>query len=263
MVPWGSGLGRSAHVEAGHLDLPQQRRSQEHAPPVETALDGKETPLAPATSLARLRKQVLDLVMSRRMKAAEACRSLQISRSRFYELRARYLTYGEAGLLPKPRPATRPDRRLPAPLTDQIIAYAIHHPTEGPRTIAAALALARFGSWRVSHGGVSNVLSRAGLSRVSARLAAAEALSAAEGGIFKPAARAAGVSRSVRVHDLRHSSASIMAAHGFTMVEAAAQLGHSATSMTALYSHSFAEVVHSKAQLLDNVMTSGEAAQTS
>jgi hypothetical protein len=138
--------------------------------------------LAPATSLARLRKQVLDLVISGRMKATEACRALRISRSRFYELRSRYLSYGEAGLLPRPRPATRPDRRLPAPLIDQIVAYAIHHPTEGPRTIAAALALPRFGSWRVSHGGVSNVLCRAGLSRVPARLAAAEALSAAEGG---------------------------------------------------------------------------------
>jgi helix-turn-helix protein len=138
--------------------------------------------LAPATSLARLRKQVLDLAMSGRMKATEACGSLGISRSRFYELRKRYLTYGEAGLLPKPRPAARPDRRLAAPLADQIIAYAIHHPTEGPRTIAVALHLPRFGAWRVSHGGVSNVLGRAGLSRMSARLAAAESLSAAEGG---------------------------------------------------------------------------------
>jgi len=138
--------------------------------------------MAPATSLARLRKQVLDLVMSGRMAVTEACGSLGISRSRFYELRRRYLTYGEAGLLPKPRPAERPDRRLSAPLVDQIIAYAINHPTVGPSTIAAALALLRFGAWRVSHGGVSNVLSRAGLSRVSARLAAAEALSAAEGG---------------------------------------------------------------------------------
>jgi transposase InsO family protein len=155
--------------------------------------------LAPATSLARLRKQVLDLAMSGRMKAAEACRSLGISRSRFYELRARYLTYGEAGLLPKPRPAERLDRRLTAPLIDQIIAYAIHHPTAGPRTIASALALPRFGSWRVSHGGVSNVLARAGLSRVPARLAAAEALSAAEGGPITERAL-----RDLRAREVQH-----------------------------------------------------------
>ncbi len=64
--------------------------------------------MAPATSLARLRKQVLDLVMSGRMAVTEACRQLGISRSRYYELRGRYLTSGEAGLLPKPRPAERP-----------------------------------------------------------------------------------------------------------------------------------------------------------
>lgn len=138
--------------------------------------------MAPATSLARLRKQVLDLVARREVSVIEACRQLGISRSRYYELRARYLRYGEAGLLPKPRPAERPDRRLPAPLIDQIVAYATEHPTEGPRTIAARLALPRFGGWRVSHGGVYNVLRRAGLGRRSARLAAAEALAASEGG---------------------------------------------------------------------------------
>ena len=113
---------------------------------------------------------------------AEAARQLGISRSRLYELRARYHRYGEAGLLPKPRPPERPDRRLPAPLVDQIVAYATEHPTEGPRTIAARLALPRFGSWSVSHGGVYNVLRRAGLHRRQARLAAAEALAASEGG---------------------------------------------------------------------------------
>ena len=138
--------------------------------------------MAPATSLARLRKQVLDLVGRGEVSVVEACRRLGISRSRYYELRARYLRYGEAGLLPKPRPPERPDRRLPAPLVDQIVAYAVEHPTEGLRTIAARLALPRFGGWRVSHSGVYNVLRRAGLHRRAARLAAAEALAASEGG---------------------------------------------------------------------------------
>ncbi len=62
------------------------------------------------------------------------------------------------------------------------MSYAIFHPTEGERSIAQALHLARYGSWRVSHGGVRNVLRRAGLGRRLARLAATEALSAAEGG---------------------------------------------------------------------------------
>lgn len=138
--------------------------------------------MAPATSLARFRKRLLDRVFRKEVTVRQACREAGISTSRFYELRARYLAYGEAGLLPKPRPAGRPDRRLPPPLVDQIVAYAIEHPTEGPRTIAAALALPRFGSWRVSHSGAYNVLRRAGLSRRSARLAAAESLAASEGG---------------------------------------------------------------------------------
>jgi transposase InsO family protein len=137
--------------------------------------------MAPAASLARLRKRMLDRVARKEVSVVQACREAGISTSRFYELRARYLAYGEPGLMPKPRPA-RPSRQLQAPLRDQIIAYAIEHPTVGPRTIAAALALHRFGAWRVSHSGVYNVLSRAGLSRRQARLAAAESLAAAEGG---------------------------------------------------------------------------------
>ncbi len=137
--------------------------------------------MAPATSLARLRKQLLDRVFRKEVTVVQACREAGISTSRFYELRKRYLTYGEAGLLPKPRPS-RPDRQLAAPLRDQIIAYAIEHPTVGPRTIASALALPRFGGWMVSHGGVYNVLHRAGLNRTAARLAAAESLAASEGG---------------------------------------------------------------------------------
>jgi Homeodomain-like domain len=138
--------------------------------------------MAPAGSLARMRKQVLDRVARGDVSVDQACREAGWSRSRFYELRTRYHAYGEAGLLPKPRPIARPDRRLPAPAVDQVIAYAIEHPTEGPRSIAARLALPRFGSWRLSHGGIYNVLKRAGLHRLSARLAAAEALAATEEG---------------------------------------------------------------------------------
>ncbi len=48
-------------------------------PPVERQLDGKETPIAPATSLARLRKLVLDLVARGRLSMVEAWRHLGIS----------------------------------------------------------------------------------------------------------------------------------------------------------------------------------------
>lgn len=138
--------------------------------------------MAPGHSLARLRKHVLDRVARGEVSMSEAARQLGCSRSRLYELRARYERYGEAGLLPKPRATGRHPATLSAPCRDAIIAYAVEHPTEGPRMIAARLRLARFGGWRVSHGAVYNTLRAAGLNRVRMRLAAAEALAAAEGG---------------------------------------------------------------------------------
>ena len=138
--------------------------------------------MAPADSLARLRKALIDRAERREASVIQLCREAGVSRSRFYELRARYRQYGEAGLRPKPRPAERPDRQLSEPLVDAIVAYAVEHPTHGQRTIALVLATSRYGGWRVSHGGVANVLRRAGLGRRLARLAAAESLAASEGG---------------------------------------------------------------------------------
>ena len=127
--------------------------------------------MAPAESLARFRKQVLDRVTRGEVTVLAACRAAGISRARYYQLRRRYLAYGEAGLRPKPHPV-RPSRQLSEPLVDAIVSYAISHPTEGERSIALALGLVRFGRWRVGHSGVRSVLRRAGLGRRLARLAA-------------------------------------------------------------------------------------------
>jgi hypothetical protein len=76
---------------------------------------------------------------------AAAAERLRCSRSRLDELRDRYHRYREAGLFPKPRPAgTRPATVSPA-LRDQVVGYAVEHPTQGPRSIAWQLAKARFG----------------------------------------------------------------------------------------------------------------------
>src|SRR5581483_1226361 len=175
-------LERRAHVEGRHSEpLPAKKRSHAHPHPRVQEDEGKGYVVAPSDSLARLRKRVLDRVSSGEVSVVTACREAGISRARYYQLRRRYLTYGEAGLRPKPHPP-RPARQLAPPLVDAIVSYAVSHPTEGERSIACALALPRYGAWRVSHGGVRNVLRRAGLGRRLARLAAAEALSASEGG---------------------------------------------------------------------------------
>jgi len=51
--------------------------------------------VAPADSLARLRKTLLDRAERREASVTQLCREAGISRSRFYELRARYRQYGE------------------------------------------------------------------------------------------------------------------------------------------------------------------------
>jgi transposase InsO family protein len=86
------------------------------------------------------------------------------------------------GLRPRPKPERRDPRRVSVATEDAILAYAITHPTHGPRRIADNLALERFGSVRVAHGTVSNVLRRHGLQRRSSRLAAAELRGLEEGG---------------------------------------------------------------------------------
>ncbi len=68
--------------------------------------------------------------------------------------------------------------------------------------------------------------------------------------IFQPAAERAGISPTPTVHDLRHTAASFMARAGFTLLEAAGQLGHSTVTMTARYSHVFPQERQAKAARL-------------
>jgi integrase len=72
--------------------------------------------------------------------------------------------------------------------------------------------------------------------------------------VFSPAARRAGIEPTPRVHDLRHTAASFMGRAGYTLLEAAEQLGHSATSMTASYSHVFPDSRQEKVARLDALL---------
>jgi integrase len=72
--------------------------------------------------------------------------------------------------------------------------------------------------------------------------------------ILQAAARRAGVVPVPRVHDLRHSAASFMSDAGYTLLEAAQQLGHSSTEMTSRYSHVFKEHRQEKVARLDALL---------
>jgi integrase len=74
---------------------------------------------------------------------------------------------------------------------------------------------------------------------------------------FKALAAAAGITRNVRVHDLRHSTASHMLAEGVSLLAIQATLRHTRHDTTAnVYAHQLEEVGHSAAQAMDNRLRS-------
>ena len=63
---------------------------------------------------------------------------------------------------------------------------------------------------------------------------------------FKPAAQACGLNKEVIAYDLRHSFASLLIHQGMSVVEVAAQLGHSPAMTLSTYTHVFADFVEKR-----------------
>jgi integrase len=72
--------------------------------------------------------------------------------------------------------------------------------------------------------------------------------------VFQPAAERAKVNPLPTVHDLRHTSASFMGRANYTLLEAARQLGHGATTMTERYSHIYKEQRQAKVAALGELI---------
>jgi integrase len=72
--------------------------------------------------------------------------------------------------------------------------------------------------------------------------------------VFQPAAARAGIEPAPTVHDLRHTAASLMARGGWSMREAGEQLGHSHATMTAHYTHLYADDREARVRRLDDRM---------
>ncbi len=76
--------------------------------------------------------------------------------------------------------------------------------------------------------------------------------------IFAAIARQAGLPR-VRLHDLRHSFASLLLAAGADLKTVSTALGHSTISVTAdTYAHVSTAMLHGAADLLERVVESGK-----
>jgi integrase len=75
---------------------------------------------------------------------------------------------------------------------------------------------------------------------------------------FKAIAKRAGLSSSVRLHDVRHGVASTLAAAGTPLVTVAAVLGHASTVFTSTtYQHSFRSMTDAAAEALDAAIGAG------
>jgi transposase InsO family protein len=94
---------------------------------------------------------------------SEACRQFGISRTLFYRWRRRFVTYGEAGLVPRPTRPQRWGRQSTPELEHAVLAYALQWPTHGPQRIADQLTRPNFGGWTVSASGTYAILARHGL----------------------------------------------------------------------------------------------------
>jgi integrase len=70
--------------------------------------------------------------------------------------------------------------------------------------------------------------------------------------IFRPAVRAAGLDPRLRFHDLRHTCASLLIAHGASVKAVQAQLGHASATVTLdRYGHLFPDELDHLADRLD------------
>lgn len=99
-----------------------------------------------------------------------ACRAMDIHPSTYYRWRKLMLRYGPEML--RPRERRRP--RMPnatSPLIEQrVVAFALGHPTFGPKRISAELRRPKWGGIRISPNGAHRILRRHGLATRAKRL---------------------------------------------------------------------------------------------
>jgi len=73
--------------------------------------------------------------------------------------------------------------------------------------------------------------------------------------VFKPALKAAGIERSLRIHDLRHTFASLLINQGENLKVIQQQMGHGSIKVTVdIYGHLYPEAASAAVQRLDEVL---------
>jgi len=89
-----------------------------------------------------------------------ACRAMGVDRSTYYRLKAKVDRWGLEALNVREWRRPRMPNQIGPHLEQRIIAFALGHPSYGPRRISAELAREKWGGLRISEHGVWRVLVR-------------------------------------------------------------------------------------------------------
>ncbi len=120
-------------------------------------------------ALYKFRLRVFALAQELRSVRA-ACRAMDIHPSTFYRWRKLMLRDGPEMLRPRERRRPRMPNATSGLIEQRVVAFALGHPTFGPKRISAELACPRWGGIKISANGVHRVLSRHGLGTRHKRL---------------------------------------------------------------------------------------------
>jgi transposase InsO family protein len=154
--------------------------------PVVPSTDPKEpTTVTPAEIIYHRRVRLLALA-DELGNAAQACRQMGISRTRFYEWRKIVADYGIDALMPKARRVPQLPNATPTHIVEDLLTLAVIEPTIGCRRYADRLAER---GYDISKTTVQKLLVDHGLGRRSQRVARAAAITAATTGLSTEASR--------------------------------------------------------------------------
>ncbi len=99
-----------------------------------------------------------------------ACKAMGIHPSTYYRWRKQVHRFGLDILHPRERRSPRMPNQISPLIEQRVLAFALAHPTVGPRRISDELARPKWGGYKISPNGVHKVLVRHGLNTKAKRL---------------------------------------------------------------------------------------------
>jgi transposase InsO family protein len=140
--------------------------------------------VTPEVIIAQRRRRLLELA-DELGNVSAACRTMGVSRTRYYEWKKTAAAYGVDALTPKARRAPQMPNATPTWVVNELLTMAVTEPTIGCRQYADRLVDRGYG---IGKSTVQDILVRHQLGRRSQRVARAAAITATAGGLITEAA---------------------------------------------------------------------------